>query len=453
VFFPPPGAIAVNLSGEIDWRVLVFSAGVCLVSTMLFGLVPALQTSKIDLAAALKSESGPVFGGQGRSKIRSSLVLIQVALSFVLLVGAGLIIRSMQRIKTSDPGFSTDNVLMTSVDLVAAGYDAQRAKEFQDALVDRLQAMGGVQSAAWARINPFSYASYFLAPITVEGYQVAPNEQPSAQYLQVSPAYFATMGIPIVSGREFTRADNETAPLVAVVNEKMVGQYWHGQDPVGKRIQVKDQWLQVVGVAKTSKYQTFQEAPKAFFYVPLRQNMAIRAFLNIRTSRDPAAMATAVPREIRALDANLAPSEIVTMREHINQTALATQQIAVALLSIFGGLALLLAGIGLYGVMSYSVSQRTRELGLRMALGAGAAHVLRRVISHGFALTAGGILVGLAASLGLTRLIGNLLYQVDPRDPLAFGLALAVMLITSMTACFLPAWRATRIDPVQALRE
>lgn len=449
-FFPAQGA---NLKGEIDWRVLVFSVGVCLASTLLFGLFPAFQASHLDLVTALKSESGAVFGSHGRSRFRSSLVLIQISLSFVLLVGGVLLVRSLQRIRTASPGFSTDNVLTSGVDLVAAGYDAQRAKTFQDQLLDRVQALPGVDAAAWARVRPFSYQPFFSAPITVEGYRPAPDEQPTAEYNQVSPGYFTTLGIPLLSGREFNRADNETAPLVAVVNEKMVAQYWRGEDPVGKRFQLKDQWLRVVGIAKLTKYSTFAEAPKAFFYVPLRQTFSIRANLNMRTSVDPATMAAALAREIHALDANVAPLQVITMRQHINLTALSSQRIVVALLGIFGGLALLLATIGLYGVMSYAVSQSTRELGLRMALGAAPSDLLWLVLSHGFALTAGGVVLGTAAALALTRLVGNLLYKVSPRDPLAFGSALAVMAIASWAACFVPAWRATRIDPIRALRE
>jgi predicted lysophospholipase L1 biosynthesis ABC-type transport system permease subunit len=232
----------------------------------------------------------------------------------------------------------------------------------------------------------------------------------------------------------------------------MVARYWHGEDPVGKRLQVKGQWMQVVGVARNAKYETFTEAPKPFFYVPMRQDFSIRAALHIRTSRDPGTIAADLVREIHALDENLAPAEVITMREHISRSALASQNIAVALLSAFGGLALLLAAVGLYGLMSYSVTQSTRELGLRMALGAGASDVLRFVMAHGLALTAGGVVVGAAAALGLTRLIGDLLYKVNPRDPLAFGSALVVMAVASLAACFLPARRATRIDPVRALR-
>jgi predicted permease len=453
VFFPPSGSIIAQLKGEIDWRVIAFSGGVCLLSTLLFGLVPAIQTSKADLAGALKSEAGAVFGGRGGSRLRSSLVLAQVSLSFVLLVGAVLLIRSMQGIRTASPGFSTQNVLITGVDLVSAGYDQQRAKNFQDEMVDRVEALGGVESAAWARVTPFSYIPYSSAPIAVDGYHPAADEQPAAEYNQVSPGYFRTMGIPLLYGREFTRADNETAPLVAIVNEKMAAQYWHGENPVGQRLQVKGQRMQVIGVVKLSKYATFGEAPKPFFYVPLRQDFSREATLNIRTSREPATLAADLAREVHSLDAGLAPLAAMTLREFVNRMALASQEIAVALLSIFGGLALLLAAIGLYGVMSYTVSQSTRELGLRMALGANASHVFRLVTSQALALTGGGVVLGAGAALALTRLIGNLLYKVNPRDPLAFGSACVVLTIASLAACFLPAWRATRTDPARALRD
>jgi predicted permease len=451
-FFPAGGGIVVNLAGAIDWRVLGLSLAVGLLSTLMFALVPAIQTGKIDLATALKSESRGAVGSGGRSRIRSSLVLVQVSLSFILLVGAGLLIQSLQQMRTASPGFSTQGVLTTGVNLLAAGYDAQRAKTFQDALIDRVQSVGGVESASYSRIRPFSYLPYSSAPIAVDGYQPPPGEQPTVQYNEVGPKYFATVGIPLVSGHEFTNADNETAPLVAVVNETMAAQYWPGGDPLGKRLQVKDRWMQVVGVAKVSKYQTFLETPESFFYVPLKQNFSRLVSLNLRTRLDPGSIAAAMAREVHALDPDLAPLEVITMREQVDRSTSA-QQIAVMLLGVFGGLALLLAAIGLYGVMSYAVSQSTRELGLRMAVGARPIDLFRLVVSRGLVLTAGGVFLGAAAALGLTRLIGDLLYKVNPRDPWAFGAAFLVMTIVSLAACFLPAWRATRIDPVRALRD
>jgi predicted permease len=453
MLFPAPSGLALNLRGELDGRVLASSIGISLLSTLLFGLVPAIQSSKVDLAAALKAETGGVIGGGGgRSRVRAGLILIQVSLSFVLLVGAGLLIRSVQEIRTTSPGFSTQDVLTTGLDLFSAGYDPQRAKEFQDRLIDRVRALGGVESVAWARVRPFSYIPYSSAPIVVDGYRAAPDEQPAVDFNEVGPDYFATLRIPLVSGREFTRDDRETAPPVAVVNEAMAAKYWKGGDPVGKRVQVNGRWMQVVGVAKQAKYGSFLETPRPFLYVPLRQNFSVRAVLHIRTAQAPGTIATALAREIHALDASLAPQEVITLREHIDRST-APQRIAVTLLSLFGVLALLLAAVGLYGVMSYVVSQRRRELGLRLALGASASDLLRLVMSYGLALTGGGVVLGAAVALATTPLLGYILYQVSPRDPLAFGSAFVVMAIASLAACLVPAWRAPRIDPVRALRD
>jgi putative ABC transport system permease protein len=307
-----------------------------------------------------------------------------------------------------------------------------------------------VTSAAFVRIAPFTYRSYSSGVIAVDGYEAPPGEQPTVEFDEVGPAYFATAGIPLTSGREFTRADHETAPLVAIVNEAMAAQYWRGQDPVGRRVQVKGRWMQVVGVAKTSRYRNLTETARPFFYVPMRQS-AIGLGLLIRTPLDPGAMAKVLAREIHALDANLAPGELITMQEQVDRTN-AFQRMAVMMLAVFGGLALLLAAVGLYGVMSYSVSQSTRELGLRMALGAETSDLLRLVMKHGLALTAGGIVLGGAAAVALSRLIDDMLYKVSPRDPLAFGAALGIMTIAAVAACVVPAWRAARTDPVQALR-
>jgi macrolide transport system ATP-binding/permease protein len=452
LLFPKRGGMIMNLPGEIDWRVLALSCGVCLVSTLLFGLIPAVQASKIDLAAALKAEMAGVVGGHRKSWLRSSLVLVQVSLSFILLVGAGLLVRSLEQIRSASPGFSTKGVLVTSVDLLGAGYEPQRAKNFEDELIERVQAMPGVESAAFSRLAPLGYRSYSSTPIAVDGYQPPPEEQPIVEYNEVGPGYFATMGIPVLSGREFTRSDNETAAPVAVVNEVLATKYWPGRNPLGERLQVKGRWMTVVGVAKLSKYENVREAPKAFFYVPLRQNFSLMAALIIRTPLTAEAIAPALTREVHSLDGDLAPYEVITLQEQLDR-ATAAQQVAVTLLAILGGLALLLAAIGLYGVMSYAVSQRSREMGLRMALGAGGSDLLRLVMAQGLALTAGGIALGAVVAFGLTRLLGDLLYKVSPRDPVAFGSALAVMVVAATAACLLPAWRAARTDPIRALRD
>jgi predicted permease len=342
--------------------------------------------------------------------------------------------------------------MFTGIGLVSAGYDAQRAQNFQDELIDRVKAMPGVESAVFARMTPLSYGSFSSSPIAVDGYDVPPEERPTVEYNEVGPDYFATMGIPLVSGREFSRADDERGALVAIVNETMAAQFWRGRNPIGERVQVKHRWMQVVGVAKDSKYRSVRETAKPFFYVPLRQHFSVSAALFIRTPLSPETVAVTLAREVHALDASLAPYELIALQEQLDRST-SPQLVAVTLVSVLGALALLLAVIGLYGVMSYAVSQSTRELGLRMALGADASNLVQLVLSRGLALTAGGALLGAAVALTLTRLLGNLLYHVSPRDPLVFGAAFGVMTIAALVACFLPAWRATRTDPAEALRD
>ena len=451
LLLPPRGGVAMFLPGGIDWRVLALSAGVCLISTLLFALAPAMQASQIDLASAMKAESAGVVGGRRRAPARSVLVMVQVALSFVLLVGAGLLVESLRAIQHTSPGFSTSGVLATSIDFAAAGYDQPRTKGFEDELIYRLRGLAGVESATFARVSPFTNRTYSSAPIAVEGYETPPDQELTAEYNEVGPGYLATMGIPLVSGREFTLADNETAPAAAVINEFMATLYWRGKDPVGQRFQVKGRSVQVVGVAKLSKYRNLTEAPRPFFYIPMRQS-AMGPNLQVRTSLGPQTMAKELVREIHRLDPNLAPGEVITMQEQVERTT-TVQRAAVAMLAAFGALALALAAIGLYGVMSNTVSQGARELGLRMALGAGTSDLLGRVISQGLALTACGIALGAVVALASTHLIVGLLYQVNPRDPVAFAMASASLVIASLAACFLPAWRAARTDPVRALRD
>jgi len=450
LLFPIRAGVRMHLPGELDWRVLALSAGVCLLTTVLLGVVPAMQAGKIDLASSLKMESAGVVGGRGRAWVRSCLVLVQVSLSFILLVGTGLLMQSLLTIRSTSPGFNARGVQYTGLDLVSAGYTPERAQTFQDELLERIRSLPGVESAAFARMLPLSYVSSATAPIVVDGYTPPPEESPTVDYNEVGPDYFVTWGIPLVAGREFTRADDENAAPVAVVNETMAQRYWSGRNPLGERLQLKGRWLQVVGIVKDSKYSSVREKPTPFFFVALRQHSLV-GILNIRTTLSPQTMATALAREVHALDANVAPSELITMQEQLERST-SPQMVAVTLVGVLGGLALLLAAIGLYGVMSYTVSQSSRELGLRMALGADTSDLLRLVLSRGLALTGAGVLLGAGTALLLTRLLGNLLYKVSPRDPLAFGSAFAVMAVVSLAACLLPAWRATRTDPVRALQ-
>ncbi len=451
VLLIPPRGTPMSLAGRVDGRVLAVSIGVCVLATVLVGLVPAMQARRIDLAGALRSESGSVAGPGRRLRLRSSLVVLQVSLSFLLLVGAGLLLRSTLRIRDARPGFATDDVLTTAIDLASAGYDRARAKLFQDALLERARAIPGVRSAALSRIRPFGYRSYSSAAIEYEGHQPRPDEQPTVDFNEVSPSYFATAGIALVSGREFTRDDDEGTTPVAVVNEVMAARYWPGENPIDHTFRADGRSIRVVGVAHQASYETLLEPPKPFFYVPLRQSSSLSASLYLRTSEQPGTIAMALAKEIQALDRGLAPSELITMREQVRRSA-APQRVAVTLLGVFGAVALLLAAIGLYGVVSHAVSQSERELGLRMALGAAAPDLMRFVMSQGMRLAAAGVVLGAAAALGLTRLLGYLLYRVSPRDPLVFGAACLLMLAAALAACLLPAWRAMRTDPVEALR-
>jgi predicted permease len=450
--FPPalPGMV-IDYPGQIDWRVLAVSAGICIASTLLFALVPAIRASDVDLSNALKTEAGGVLGGSSRSRLRSALVLVQVSLSFILLAGTGLLLQSLIKMRNASPGFNT-GVVSSVVDLFSAGYKLDAAKTFHTQLLDRVRTLPGVESAALTRVIPFSYNVFSSSPIEIDGYQPPPNEQPTVEYIEITEDYFKTLGIPIVSGREFTRTDDDNAPPLAIINETMAAKYWPGKDPVGQRLKAKDRWLQVVGIAKNSNYHTKTEAPIPFFYVPLRQNFRVQNALLIRTPETPGAMMNALAREVHALDPNLAPLITDRLQDQIDLISY-SQRLALILVALFGGMALFLAAIGLYAVVSYTVSQGTRELGLRLALGAGTKDLIRLVMSRGLLLTTSGVAIGVVGAIVLTRLMGNMLYKVSPHDPLAFGCAIVVIMIASLAACFFPAWRATRIDPTQALRE
>jgi predicted permease len=450
--FPPRGTTPLRLPAELDVRVLLLSVGIAFVATLLFGLIPAMLASKVDLVGGLKADSAGAVGGRARARVRAILVIAQVAVSFVLIVGAGLVVESLYHMRTKNPGFDPDRVLVTSIDLAAADYDIGRANVFRDRLVERIDSLPGVEATAFVGGPPFAYAGGASAPVAVDGYQIQPGEAPTVDYTQIGPGYLRTLGIPLVAGREFTRDDNETSDPVAIVNEPMAARYWLGRDPVGFRLIVRGQAMRVVGVAKLSQYRDLLEPTTPFFYVPLRQTTARGQTLMIRTTLAPSVMATALAAEVRALDAALTPGQVMTMREQINRMNQSTAM-AVRLLTAFGAVALILAAIGLYGVMSFNVTQNARELALRLALGADPSSLLRRVLGGGMLLTAGGMACGAAAAIGLTRLLGTLLFDVSPRDPATFAMAFATMALASAAACLLPALRATRTDPVATLRD
>ena len=443
-----PG-IVVNFPGQIDWRVLR-PAPESACWPRLFALAPALQVSKVDLADAINSGASGVIGGRGRSRVRSAFVLIQISLSFVLIAGAGLLMQSLRQIQRAPAGFSTEDVLLSGVDLLSAGYKPDRAIAFQDQLLERVEASARGRVCHICPRHPFWVARFFLR---VDRSRRLPGLDPTSvqRPTTIRSGPITSRSWELRCSAAASSRATTTAGLWSQSWMRRWRRYWPGKDPVGGRFQLKDQWLEVIGVAKRAHYRTKLETAKPFFYVPLRQNFAVQGGLLIRTHETPAAITAALAEVVHALDPNLAPVAAITMQEHVNRGTY-TQRLAVTLLAIFGGMALFLAAIGLYAVISYAVSQSTREIGLRMALGAGAADLLRMVMSRGLLLTGGGILIGMTIALLLTRLMNNLLYKVSPRDPLAFGLAFVVMTVVAFIACFLPAWRATRIDPVRALR-
>ena len=452
MFAPSAPGIVISLPGEMDWRVLALSAGVCGIAAVLFGTVPALQAGGIDLIAAMKSDSAAVVGGRGKARIRSGLVTVQVSLSFILLVGAGLLLKSLQAMRAADLGFATQGVLFGNVDLAAAGYDGPRIRDFQDRFAERVKGIPGAESIVWSKWVPFSYRSPASAAIVVERYEAAARgEQPVVEYNEVGPDYFSTTGTTLLAGRAISTADTETTAPVAVVNEAMAERFWQGENPLGKRFGANGQWMAIVGVARTARYASLVESNRPFFFTALRQGTPGGANFQIRTRLGPDAMANALLREMKRIDPNLAPGEVISMREQVDRR-MWSQRAAVTLLGVFAGIALWLSGIGLYGVMSYTVSQRSRELGLRMALGAAGSDVLRIVLLQVARVAIAGMCVGGAVAMGFTRLMGDLLYKTSPRDPESFAAAFATLALAATASAILPAWRAVRTDPARALR-
>jgi predicted permease len=447
----PPRGTALRLPGELDWRVLALSAGLAFASTLAFALVPALVTTGLDLAGAIREGATSVVGGRGRAWVRTSLILVQMSLSFVLLVGAGLLVKSLYEVRRTSPGFTADEVATTYFDLNTAGYDLSRARVFQDEVLDRVRAIGGVEAAGFARTTPFAYSTYASASIATAGADVLADEQPTAGYNAISPGYLRTLGIPVVSGRDFADADDQGAPLVTIVDDTLASTYWPRIDPVGQRLRVNGKWTTVVGVAQAAKYRNLLEPVRPFFYVPLRQEPTRIPALFVRTRDRSAAFAMALGAASHALDAAVSPAGIQTMQDVIERTT-APQRIAGTMLTVFGVLALALAAVGLYGVVAAVVAQRASELALRSALGAEASDLARLVVSRSLAVAAGGIAFGAATALLVTRLLGYLLYRVSPRDPLAFGAAAVVVAVAALAATIGPAWRAARSDPARVLR-
>jgi macrolide transport system ATP-binding/permease protein len=451
VALKPPVDVPLAIDLHIDYRVLIFTCLISLLTGLLFGLLPALQATKVDLLSALKDESS--FGEARRSWLKSSLIVFQVALSLVLLVGGGLMLRALQRAQNINLGFNPQNAVEVSFDLRLQGYDQARGKEFQKVLLERVRDLPGVQAAGIVDLAPvdlhFTRSSVFIEGQMSERAANAPRAMAS----RVSPGYFQAMSTRLVQGRDFNERDDQNAPRVAVINETFARRFWPGQDPLGKRFaqgSPDSPMVQVVGVVEDGKYAGLNEAPQPYVCRPLAQAYLGTSTVIVRTNTDPQRMLALVRKEVQQLDAQM-PVAGKLLVERLAMPLLPAR-VAASLLGSFGILALVLAAIGIYGVMSYAVSRRTREIGIRVALGAQASDVLRLVIGQGMILTLIGVAIGLSLALLVSRLMKSLLFGVSASDPLTYAGVAVLLACVALLACYIPARRATKIDPMVALR-
>jgi putative ABC transport system permease protein len=437
----------------LNFTVLAFTLGLSLLSGIVFGLAPALQVSNPNLNDSLKEGSRQT---SGRSHgLRSSLVVFEIALSLVLLVGAGLAVRTFLALLKTDPGFNPDNLLTLNLVLPSAKYtDEPKRAAFYDDLLQRVKSTPGVESAAAVNFLPLGGSNSSDAYL-VEGVpEPPPGQENLGRYRVCTPDYFQTMGIRLVKGRSFTEQDKAESPRVVIVNEAFARKHWPNQDAVGKRIKFywpeKAPWIEIVGVIQDVKHElNVPVTPE--YYLPYAQDVWSSMVVVARTKVDPASLAGALRQQVWAIDKDQAVFDVHTMEE-VRSISVGMYSSGSVMLGIFAGVALLLASMGIYGVMAFAVSQRTQEIGIRMALGARRVDVLKLVFSHGMKLALFGIVIGLLGSWGLTRFMKGLLFGVEPTDLLTFSLVSLCLLLSAFLACYLPARRATKVDPLDALR-
>ena len=436
---------------DLDPRVLVFTAGISLATGVLFGLAPAFRGTRADLAVDLKERAGVPEGFNRLWRPRGVLVMAQVAFSLVALIGAGLFARSLRSAGQIDAGFDAAHLGIVAYNVTDQGYNEGRGREYHRRAVETATAVHGVVSAALGRDAPFHVASTRM--VQLEGEANSAGQGRSTLTSVVSPGYFQTMGIGLLRGRDFRATDGKTAPRVVMVNETAARAYWPGQDPIGRHISFAGEGVpvEVIGIVKTANYMAINEPPQPMVYLSLDQYYFPTAVLYVRTAGDPDAVMGTVRRQVQALDGNLllqSESVETSIRE-----LLWAQRLSAGVLAVFGGLALLLATIGIYGVISYSVRQRTREIGVRMALGATMDDIHRMILREGTRLVAIGVVAGAGVSLAAAGKVGGMLFLHNPRDVLTFTLVPAILAVVGVVACWIPAVRATRIDPSVALRD
>lgn len=448
-------ANGITLPIDFDFRpdlrlsplVLAFSLGVTLVTGVLFGLAPALQATRPALIPALKGEAP---AGGSRSRMSRGLVVAQMALSLILLICAGLFLVNLRNATTIDKGFISDHVLLAEVDPGLQGYTRAASEDFYRRLTERLSANPGVRAVGFTDQLPLGIGSSDRG-VEIPGYTPAKGEGMSIYYASVSPGYFKTMGIPLLKGREFTPQDDSGSARALVVNQRFVDRFWPGQDAIGRTVKTARRDFTVVGVVPTGKYQRLGEDPTAHMWFAQAQVWDAGMAIVIRTTGDPEAFIGTLRSEVAALDANLPLSNIRSMDKYLG-ISLLPARLTGAALGVFGVLGLLLASVGIYGVMAYSVSQRTREIGIRMAIGAQAADVIRLVMRQGLTLVLIGTGIGLAGALAASRLLRAVLYGGNSLDLMTFTVVPAVLIIVAALASFVPARRAAQVDPMHALR-
>ena len=452
VALSPPETPRVSEIG-LDRAVLGFTLAVSLLTGMVFGLLPALQASKPDLNDSLKEGGRSQMASGSRSRIRSLLVVAEVASALVLLVGAGLLLKSFIRLREVNPGFNPENVLTMQLSLPQTKYKEEHQQAaFTQQVLQRIGTLPGVNAAGAVAGLPLSgnSASRYFA---IEGRPERPaGEGLNTNFNAISPNYFRALGIPLLQGRDFSERDVLGTPEVVIINEAMARRFWPDEDPLGQRLRISDQpWRTIIGIVGSVKHSGLDVEPTPEMYYPLLQDPLPFMTLVVRTTGDPQSLAAAVQREVRMVDKDQPVFGIKTMEEVVAESV-SSRRLTMLLLATFASLAVLLAAIGIYGVMSYTVAQRTHEIGIRMALGAQAGDVLRLIVGQGMILTAIGITVGLAASLALTRVLSSLLYGVSATDPLTFIAVSLLLAAVAFLAGYLPARKATRVDPMVALR-
>jgi predicted permease len=436
----------------LDYRVLAFTLTVSIATGIIFGLAPAIQASRLDIVTALKSEGS--WQQTGRSRLRAVFVTAQLTLSVVLLIGAGLFIRSLQSANRIDPGFRVEHALTVPINLGLLRYNEKDGNNFYRDLLSRVQKQPGVEGASLVRFQQlgFSFAQY---QVIAEGSGAeSADEGVDVGFNVVGPNYFKTMETPLLRGRDFAETDRNGSPGVVVINETLAGMLWPHDEALGKRLSVAGRegpFLEVVGVARDGKYRSLGETAHPYVYQPVLQSYDPKMTLVVRTTGEPQALAPSVREQIRALDPKLPIADVKTFRDQLD-LSLFPSRVAAWTLGGFGVLALLLAAIGIYGVVSYSVAQRTQEIGVRMALGARRKDVLRLVLGQGLFVIAFGLAVGWLLAFASTRLISGFLYGVGATDLLTFCGVPLLLGTVALVASYIPAWRATKVDPLVALR-